>query len=150
MTARIPRVIEMVSPLTCPKADSTLPSRSIMLVTPYKVSIKNRCDVLSSRRQPYKVKIQIRNIKHAKRRHRSRCIKSAFERKSEKSNATCFFKQSESRIKDLRLICLICVQTQFLCNGAIINYSVWIAYDAMIQAHRSQLQESITHFTRVE
>ena len=32
-----------------------------------------------------------------------------------------FFSQSESCIKDLRLIFLICVQTQFLCNGARIN-----------------------------
>ena len=31
------------------------------------------------------------------------------------------FNQSESRIKDLRLIFLICIQTQILCNGAIIH-----------------------------
>ena len=31
----------------------------------------------------------------------------------------CQFNQSESRINDLRLIFLICVQTQILCNRAI-------------------------------
>ena len=33
------------------------------------------------------------------------------------------FNQSESRIKDLRLIFLICIQTQILCNGAYIETS---------------------------
>ena len=32
------------------------------------------------------------------------------------------FSQSESRIKDLRLICLICVQMQLLCNGAMVPH----------------------------
>ena len=34
------------------------------------------------------------------------------------------FNQSESRIKDLRLIFMICVQTQILCNGVIVDQNV--------------------------
>ena len=40
---------------------------------------------------------------------------------SQKNQTQIDFNQSESRIKDLRLIFLICVQTQILCNGAIVT-----------------------------
>ena len=54
------------------------------------------------------------------------------------------FNQSESRIKDLRLIFLICVQTQILCKGAIhLHYisRMHIAFNLLIQT--SQLAKTL-------
>ena len=56
--------------------------------------------------------------------HRPRCIKFAFERKSEKSNASPLMRDSDWLKLNLRLIFQICVQMQILCNRALdtINY----------------------------
>ena len=62
-----------------------------------------------------------------------RCINLRFERKSEKSIANWFSNQSESRIKDLRLSFLICVQTQILCNGAMASYFGSLTKQEVIQ-----------------
>ena len=45
-------------------------------------------------------------------------LKICFWTQITKIKCNLSFNQSESRIKDLRLIFLTCVQTQILCNGA--------------------------------
>ena len=58
-----------------------------------------------------------------------RCIKFAFERKSEKSNAR--MRDSDWVKINLRLIFLICVQTQILCNGqCLCNMLHFVSYTA--------------------
>ena len=49
------------------------------------------------------------------------------------------FNQSESRIKDLRLIFLICVQTQILCNGANITRKSVAFHFGQILVHLATL-----------
>ena len=57
--------------------------------------------------------------------HRPRCIKLAFERKSDKSNANWFLTNQNRALRiNLRLIFVICVQTQILCNGVIVSYTM--------------------------
>ena len=51
-------------------------------------------------------------------RQRFRCIKFAFERKSEKSNANWILTNQNCALRTCVWFFLICVQTQILCNGA--------------------------------